>query len=81
MSVALRNEVLAGHFNKSMDKAMRHYEESAFISVAPETLFAYVDDHSRFSSHMTQSSWMIGGGRMDVQVTRARVKLLVRTFV
>ena len=55
-----------------MNKTMRHYEETSFISTAPSELFSYVDDHKRFSSHMSQSSWMMGGGRMDVSVDEGR---------
>jgi len=47
--------------------ALRHYEESAHISASVERVFDYVDDHARFSSHMNQSSWMMGGARMDIQ--------------
>lgn len=38
------------------------------ISATPEDVFAFVDDHSRLSSHMSQSSWMMGGGRMLVEI-------------
>ncbi len=31
----------------------RHYEDSIFIAASPEKLFAYVDDHTRFSYHMS----------------------------
>ena len=51
-----------------MNKTLRHYEESAVIPISPDQLFAYVDDHKRFSSHMNQSSWMMGGGKMNVSV-------------
>lgn len=51
-----------------MTMTPRQYEDSALISASPEELFAYIDDHMRFSSHMSQSSWMMGGGRMDVSV-------------
>ena len=47
---------------------MRHYEDSTLISVSPKELFAYVDDHKRFSSHMSQSSQMMCGGNMDASV-------------
>ncbi|MBI4087186.1 SRPBCC family protein [Candidatus Kaiserbacteria bacterium] len=50
----------------------RHYEESTLISASPETLFAYIDDHTRFSSHMNESSWMMGGGTMHVSVDAGR---------
>mgnify|MGYP001602920237 CR=1 FL=1 len=46
---------------------MKHYEDSTLVSASPEKVFNYVDDHSNFSSHMSESSWMMGGGRMEVQ--------------
>ncbi|MCL5797356.1 MAG: SRPBCC family protein [Patescibacteria group bacterium] len=51
-----------------MNKAQRHYEESALVPAIPEELFAYIDDHKQFSSHMSKSSWMMGGGKMEVSV-------------
>lgn len=56
----------------NMNQFMRHYEESTFIPVVPETLFVYVDDHTKFSSHMSQSSWMMGGGSMQTSVDGGR---------
>lgn len=50
-----------------MSQKIHHYEESAIINVPPRTLFAYVDDHTRLSSHMNNSSWMMAGSRMDTQ--------------
>lgn len=49
-----------------------HYEESAFILATPEDIFNYVDDHTRFSSHMNKSSWMMGGGSMNTQVDEGK---------
>lgn len=51
-----------------MSTTSHHYEDSTLISASPEDLFAYIDDHARFSSHMSESSWMMGGGKMDVSV-------------
>ena len=50
----------------------RHFERSAFIDASPEHVFAFVDDHSRFSSHMNESSWMMCGGRMSVELDEAK---------
>ena len=50
---------------------LRHWESSAFINASPEDVFAFVDDHSRFSSHMSESSWMMGGGHMVVELDEA----------
>lgn len=46
----------------------RHYEDSALINAGSEDIFAYVDDHTRFSSHMNRSSWMMGGGSMKTEM-------------
>jgi hypothetical protein len=53
----------------------RHREATAFIAGSPESVFAFIDDHSRFSSHMSQSSWMMGGGgmRVDLDEQQGRV--------
>jgi Polyketide cyclase / dehydrase and lipid transport len=51
---------------------MKHYEASVMINAPAKDLFAYVDDHARFSSHMSRSSWLMGGGRMEVLVDDGR---------
>ena len=50
----------------------RHVEAVTIVDAAPEALFAHVDDHSRFSSHMNQSSWMMAGSRMAVELDSAQ---------
>ena len=60
--------------------AARHHDGSVFVDAPPEKVFAFVDDHSRFSSHMSQSSWMMGGGRMRVELDEARGRQWVHTF-
>ncbi len=55
-----------------MKQKLRHYEESIIVSAPPEEIFAYIDDHKRFSSHMNKTSWMMGGGKMDVSVDEGR---------
>lgn len=49
----------------------RHREGAALIAAPPEEVFAFVDDHSLFSSHMSQSSWMMGGGRTSIELDDA----------
>jgi hypothetical protein len=51
---------------------MAHLEASALINAVPADVFSFVDDHGRFSSHMNQSSWMLGGGRMSLELDAAR---------
>lgn len=48
-----------------MDYA-RHQESRAVIPAPAESVFAHVDDHMTLSSHMTQPSWRMGGGKMEV---------------
>ena len=50
----------------------RHYEKTALISASADEVFAFVDDHSRFSAHMSQSSWMMGGGRMSTAIDEGK---------
>jgi hypothetical protein len=38
------------------------------VRASPEAVFAYLDDHERFSAHMTKSSWMMAGGKMTTAV-------------
>ncbi len=47
---------------------MSHFQDSSIIPASPERVFAYIDDHARFSSHMNKSSWMMGGGKMSTSV-------------
>jgi hypothetical protein len=51
-----------------MEASVRHYEARAIIEANPADVFAYVDDHEQFSSHMGQSSWMMGGGHMRTSI-------------
>lgn len=46
----------------------RHYEDRSLINARAEELFAYIDDYTHLSSHMSESSWMMGGGRMNTSV-------------
>lgn len=52
--------------------ARRHRERAVLIPARPEEVFAFVDDQSRLSSHMSESSWMMGGGRMAVELDEAK---------
>lgn len=51
-----------------MNKTTRHYEDSILLYASPQEVFDYIDDHSKFSSHMNQASWMMGGGSMNTSI-------------
>jgi hypothetical protein len=36
------------------------------VNTSPARVFAHLDDQTRLSAHMTKSSWMMGGGRMEL---------------
>ena len=52
-----------------------------------EQVFPHIDDHTRLSSHMSESSWKMGSGRMKVEVDAglgqkvgSRIRLAGRAF-
>ena len=51
---------------------MYHDETSAMVAGPPEEVFAHMDDHARLTSHMSESSWMMGRGSMQVELDAAR---------
>jgi len=44
-----------------------HHESRREIAASAEALFSHLDDHNRLSGHMSQSSWMMAGSRMDIE--------------
>ena len=48
------------------------YESRALVAAPVERVFAYLDDHQRLSSHMSESSWMMGGGRITIELDEGR---------
>ena len=42
------------------------------VSASPERVFAFIDDHERLASHMSQSSWRMGGGAMKTVLDERR---------
>lgn len=64
-----------------------HEEASAVVTARTEQVFAFVDDHAQFSSHMSKSSWMMAGSRMEIeldpdrgQTVGSRIRLSGRLF-
>lgn len=50
----------------------KHYEDTSLIPASARDIFDFIDDHSRFSSHMNESSWMMGGGKMETKVDEGK---------
>lgn len=49
-----------------------HFESSAGLNMPAEVVFSHLDDHIRLASHMSQSSWMMAGGRMRLEMDAAQ---------
>ena len=54
----------------------RHDESEAVVAAPPEAVFPLLDDHERLSSHMGQSSWQMGGGRMETILDEGQGKVV-----
>jgi hypothetical protein len=52
--------------------ALGHYESQSFVAASPQQVFSFVDDHAQFSSHMSDSSLMMAGSHMDVDLDAAK---------
>jgi hypothetical protein len=46
----------------------RHYEVGARIATSAGSLFDFLDDPARLTDHMSKSTWMMGGGRMRLEL-------------
>lgn len=42
-----------------------HYKENKFIPADAARVFAFIDDHTRLSSHMNKPTWIMGGGHIN----------------
>ncbi len=49
-----------------------HCESSGLVKSPVAQVFAHIDDPMRLSSHMAESSWKLGGGRMETELDEGR---------
>ena len=54
----------------------KNYENTVFVSASPEVVFAFANDHQNFSAHMNESSFMMGGSKMETIVDEGGGKQL-----
>lgn len=55
-----------------MNNWTKSYQESVTIPASPPEIFGYINDHARFSSHMSKSSLMMGGGKMETKTDEGK---------
>ena len=48
------------------------YESNGLVQSPMDQVFVHVDDHRQLSSHMSESSWRTGGGRMETEIDEGR---------
>lgn len=45
-----------------------HFETQVEVDASPAEIFDLLDDHRRLSAHMTESSWMMAGSHMTIDM-------------
>ncbi|BCG94655.1 SRPBCC family protein [Mesorhizobium sp. 131-2-1] len=63
-----------------MPAMSRSTETIVGIESAAETLFAYLDDHRHLGAHMSTSSWMMLGSKMDYEFDAGEARLIGSKF-
>jgi hypothetical protein len=71
----------------TIEMAPRHFEARALIAAPRSKVFEFLDDHMRLVSHMSKSSWTMGGGRMvldadsgEARAVGSKLRLSGRAF-
>jgi hypothetical protein len=52
----------------SPEKLRRHFAVHALVPASAATVFERLDNHARLASHMSTSSWKMGGGKMQLEL-------------
>lgn len=53
-------------------KYSKHYEENIIIKAGADTVFAFVDNHHNFASHMNNSQWWMAGGKFETKIDEGK---------
>ena len=49
-----------------------HYESNGFVPASVDRVFAYIDDHTRLVSHMSEPSWKLAVGWIKTEIDEGR---------
>jgi hypothetical protein len=63
---------LSAHHSYEASMLTHRHESNGFVPSSVDRVFAHIDDHTRLSSHMGESSWKMGGGRMETELDEGR---------
>jgi uncharacterized membrane protein len=53
-----------------------HYEAQTTVNAPPDLVFEYLDDFEQLGTHMTRSSWMMAGSKMNYEFDDGRGRRL-----
>ena len=53
-----------------------HYEAQTTVNAPPDLVFEYLDDFEQLGAHMTRSSWMMAGSKMNYEFDDGRGRRL-----
>ena len=49
-----------------------HCDSTRIVSASDDDVFSHLDDHNRLAGHMNQSSWLMAGSRMTIEIDAAK---------
>ena len=49
-----------------------HSERTRIVTASADAVFSHLDDHNRLAGHMSQSSWLMAGSRMTIEIDAAK---------
>ena len=49
-----------------------HFESTVEVTASADAVFSHLDDHSRLSAHMSNSSWMMAGSHMAIELDASK---------
>ena len=47
-------------------------ESTRIVSASADAAFSHLDDHNRLAGHMSQSSWLMAGSKMAIELDAAK---------
>ena len=62
-----------GSYGASQSKVLPfHTESTRIVTASADAAFSHLDDHNRLAGHMNQSSWLMAGSRMTIEMDAAK---------
>ena len=49
-----------------------HSESTRIVTASADAVFSHLDDHNRLAGHINQSSWLMAGSKMAIELDAAK---------